>query len=233
MIRIKNWCKYQSYKDRRPPWIRFHRSMLDNYEYQTMSAEARALLPMLWLLACEYDDPSAGIIDQDPKKIAFRLRQSTENIDYCLRELQVSDFIECIESVTNPLQDRMQTVTPETETETETEEEGDPASPDLGNGKPLPFNSTEVMKIWNEVMNSTFATNKKILGEETKRRINVLTKTEFPTRQDWKKYFTALTNSDFLMGKTESPGRRPFRLTLEWAIKPANMIKVIEGNYHG
>lgn len=118
-ITIKNWSKYQSYKDRKPPWIRFHRSILDDYKFQSMSAEARAMLPMIWLLACENEDPKAGIIELEIREIAFRLRQSIENIEHCLFELQVSDFITCIESVTNPLQERNENVTTETETETD------------------------------------------------------------------------------------------------------------------
>ena len=232
MIKIKKWSKYQSYKDRKPPWIRFHRSMLDNYEYQTMSAEARALLPMLWLLACENEDPTSGIIDQDIKKISFRLRQSVENIEYCLRELQVSDFVECIESVTESLQNSNESVTPETETETETEEEGGQVTPSSGKA-PLPFNSTVVMNIWNEVMSDTSAYGKKLMDDTLRNRINNLTRNEFPTEDEWRKYFEALKTSDFLMGKTETRGRKPFRLSLEFAVRPSKMNNFFEGHYHG
>ncbi len=121
VIKIKNWSKHQSYKDRRPPWIRFHRSILDDYQYQMMKAESRALLPMLWLLACEDEDPTSGMIRISNDEITFRLRISNETVTESLRELEVSGFIECIESVTKPLQSRNETVTPETETETETE----------------------------------------------------------------------------------------------------------------
>ena len=123
MIKIINWDKYQSYKDRRPPWIRFHRTTLDDFGFQSMTADSRALLPMLWLLACEYEDPKAGCIDADIKEIAFRLRIPAKVVTACINELQASDFIECIETVTKPLRDRNETVPPETETETETETE--------------------------------------------------------------------------------------------------------------
>lgn len=97
-IKINNWSSYQSYKDRKPPWIRFHKTMLDNFEYHAMSANARALLPMLWLLASEYKDPTAGIIDISYKKIAFRLRQPEDIIIATIEEIKGSDFI----TVTNP-----------------------------------------------------------------------------------------------------------------------------------
>lgn len=121
MIQIKNWSKYQSYKDRKPPWIRFHTSMLDNYEFQMMAAESRALLPMLWLLACEYEDPKAGIIDMELKVLAFRLRLDEKIIKKSLDELESSGFIDCNKIVTDSLRDSNQAVSTETETETETD----------------------------------------------------------------------------------------------------------------
>ena len=29
----KNWSDFQHYKERNPPWIRLHRSLLDNFEW--------------------------------------------------------------------------------------------------------------------------------------------------------------------------------------------------------
>lgn len=130
MIKVVNWSSYQSYKDRKPPWIRFHKTMLDNYEFQTMSADARALLPMLWLLASEDNDPVSGCIRDSYEKITFRLRMDKNTFESALIEIEKSGFITlhqaienkpCNQSVTKPLQERNSTVTPETETETETD----------------------------------------------------------------------------------------------------------------
>ena len=121
MLKVINWSKYQSYKDRRPPWIRFHRTMLDNYEFQMMGADSRALLPMIWLLACEDEDPSSGNIDLEIKEISFRLRIDESTLTESLQELERCGFIECAGIVTKPLRNRNETVTTETETETETE----------------------------------------------------------------------------------------------------------------
>lgn len=130
MIKIKNWSSHQSYKDRKPPWIRLHKTMLDDYEFHLMSVNARALLPMLWLLASEDEDPTSGLIRNSFDKIAFRLRASKKDVVAGVRELEASGFIEgesqCNETVTKRLQDRSQSVTPETEAEAyskETEKE--------------------------------------------------------------------------------------------------------------
>ena len=130
MIRVTNWSSHQSYKDRRPPWIRFHKTMLDNYEFHMMSAEARALLPMLWLLASEDEDPVSGLIQDSYERITFRLRMDLKTFKDCIDEIEQAGFLEVLESkgdsqcnevVTNPYPVRNKTVTPETETETETE----------------------------------------------------------------------------------------------------------------
>jgi hypothetical protein len=98
--------------------------MLDNFEFHNMSANARALLPMIWLLASEDNDPLSGVIRYGSTKIAFRLRIRNETVTDALNELEQSGFIvqfqSCIESVHKPLRNSYETVTPETETETET-----------------------------------------------------------------------------------------------------------------
>ena len=48
----------------------------------------------------------------------------------------------------------------------------------------------------------------------------------------WEKIFSYIAGSQFLTGKTYTPGRSPFELDLEWIITPANLVKIIEGKYH-
>lgn len=57
---------------------------------------------------------------------------------------------------------------------------------------------------------------------------------ENPNRQKldwWRRFFSYVGQSDFLMGRVSSPGRKPFEVSLEWLIKADNMAKVIEGAY--
>lgn len=57
---------------------------------------------------------------------------------------------------------------------------------------------------------------------------------ESPKRQSldwWERFFAYCAKSLFLTGKTQSPGRRPFDLSLDWLVKAENMAKVIEGAY--
>ena len=70
-ITPKNWSTFQHYKDRSPVWIKLHRSLLNDYTFHSLPIASKALAPMLWLLASEYEE---GIIDAPTIEIAFRLR---------------------------------------------------------------------------------------------------------------------------------------------------------------
>jgi hypothetical protein len=65
----KDWGTFQHYKDRAPPWIKLHRTLLDNLDYYRLSAEAGKALPLIWLLASEKE----GRVPE-AQELAFRLR---------------------------------------------------------------------------------------------------------------------------------------------------------------
>lgn len=94
MLRVKNWASFQSYKDRKPPWIRLHKSLLDNFDFHTMSANARAILPMLWLLASEDGDPVSGLIRESYERISFRLRIPESDLEAAITEFRQKNFVE-------------------------------------------------------------------------------------------------------------------------------------------
>jgi hypothetical protein len=68
-MKIKNWTKFQHFKDRRPPWVKLYRDILDDIEWHELDPLAAKVLVMLWLIASEDD----GRIP-DTKTLAFRLR---------------------------------------------------------------------------------------------------------------------------------------------------------------
>lgn len=47
----------------------------------------------------------------------------------------------------------------------------------------------------------------------------------------WRALLERCGTSDFLCGRSQSVGRAPFNFTLDWALKPANMLKLLEGNF--
>ena len=62
-IRIKNWNTYQHYKHRRPPWIKLHTSLLEDYEFECLHDVSKLQLIAIWLVASRSKDIHA---DGDP-----------------------------------------------------------------------------------------------------------------------------------------------------------------------
>jgi hypothetical protein len=113
VIQPNNWADLQHYKDRSPPWIKLHKKLLDNYEFQCLPVASRALAPMLWLLASEHEK---GEIDADPKKLAFRLRTTEQEISDALKPLMDNEFFsECKQPASKPLAKPRRAARPETE----------------------------------------------------------------------------------------------------------------------
>jgi hypothetical protein len=119
-LRPKSWNEFQHYKRRHPPWVKLHKRLLDDFEFQSLPLASKALAPMLWLLASE---DRQGWIDAEAAKISFRLRISEEELDQAIRPLIEGGFFEHEEDASAVLALDMQQALPETETETESEEE--------------------------------------------------------------------------------------------------------------
>lgn len=96
----KNWLDFQHYKDRNPIWIKLHRKILDDYEYHCLPIASKALAPLLWLLASEYQD---GIIDGSLEKITFRLRVTAKEFETAMSPLVSSGFFDMYQDASTPL----------------------------------------------------------------------------------------------------------------------------------
>jgi len=68
-MKIKNWQRFQHFKDRKPLWIKLYLDLLDNLEWHELDGTTAKVLVMIWLLGAE----QKGELP-DTKKIAFRLR---------------------------------------------------------------------------------------------------------------------------------------------------------------
>lgn len=126
-MKIKNWSKFQHFKDRRPPWIKLYRDLLDDMEWHQLDPLASKVLVTLWLLASEDQN---GCLP-DTKTLAWRMRMTEKQILDCISKL--SHWLERDDS--NVISKRYQDDLPETETETETKKETKSAiacPPDVG-----------------------------------------------------------------------------------------------------
>jgi hypothetical protein len=68
-LRVKNWVEFQHYKDRNPPWIKLHRTLLDDYEFSRLQDASKAHLMLIWLFASQRD----GLVPDDPKFLKMKL----------------------------------------------------------------------------------------------------------------------------------------------------------------
>ena len=119
-MRIKDWPKFQHFKDRRPPWIKLYRDLLEDDQWYELSAASAKILISLWLLASE-DETKHGLLPS-VKKTAFRLRITEKALFAACAELSHWLIQDDITMISPP----RQLAPSETETETETEGEGEP-----------------------------------------------------------------------------------------------------------
>lgn len=113
-MKIKDWNKFQHFKDRKPPWIKLYRDLLDDVEWHELDPKAAKVMVMLWLIASEDFGELPSI-----KKLAFRLRMSEKDVEsHCSK---LSHWLICDDI--NAISEQYRCDAPETEGETETKKE--------------------------------------------------------------------------------------------------------------
>ena len=240
-MKIKNWKKLQHFKERTPPWVKLYRDILEQRDINMISDCSFRVLIGLWLLAAE-DKDLEGNLPEIPD-IAFRLRKSEKEITECLQEL--SAFL--VYDDTTLISSQYQDDAPETETEAYSKEiekekrlraEQKSSTPPLFkklNPKDLEDDWLEkllppdnVIEMWNEI----------IVGESEKtKHIRVTTvrtdnikrrnKDSLYKGQDWLDYFQRIKADSFCMGE------KGWKATIDWALKPTSITKMLEGGYNG
>jgi len=93
-LRVKNWDTFQQYKDRDPKWIKVHRDLLYDYEFDRLEEVAQIHLVKIWLLAAKLGNR----IPNDPVWVARQIgAKSKVNIN----QLCTNGFLIPYESVQN------------------------------------------------------------------------------------------------------------------------------------
>lgn len=225
---VKNWDSFQHYKDRSPPWIKLHKGLLDDFDYQRLPLASRALAPMIWLLASESND---GAVEYNIEKLAFRLRTSVDEVEQGLTPLIDKGFLLV---ASNPLASAVHSACLETETETEIETETS-----LVASKPATevCPHQEIIKLYAEILPELpqpriwegqrqqnlasrwrwVLSDQKAKGKPADREAGL----EF-----FRRMFEYIHRSDFLMGRA---GR--WSADLAWIVKAEPFAKILQGNY--
>lgn len=131
-LTVVNWDTYQHYRDRNPPWIKFHSSALEDPVIAALPDAAKAHLFGVWLLASRLDNK----IPADPAFIGKRINATTKiDLSLLLRCGFVDWGCGCEQHASNPLatcsernlartqrRDRGETEERQSRAETETEQ---------------------------------------------------------------------------------------------------------------
>ncbi len=77
-LSVKNFDRFQHYRDRRPPWIKLYVELLNDYEFTALSDVMRYHVMGLWIIASQTDNK----IPYDAKWIARELHATSKiNLD--------------------------------------------------------------------------------------------------------------------------------------------------------
>jgi len=101
-MRIKNWNKFQHFKDRKPIWIKLYRDLLDDLNWHELDGKSAKALVMIWLIASE----DCGKLP-DTKSLAFRLRMSEKDTKDIVTRLSAWLEQDDIDGISNVYQDDM------------------------------------------------------------------------------------------------------------------------------
>ena len=117
-MKIKNWTKFQHFKDRKPPWVKLYRDLLDDIEWHELDPVAAKVLTMLWLIASEDDGNIPEL-----KILSFRLRMPLKTTKDCITKLNHWLEQDDINVISNGYQNDSLETERETERETEIKRE--------------------------------------------------------------------------------------------------------------
>lgn len=122
-LSLKNFAKHQHYKDRRPPWIKLHAAILEDYEFSCLQDASKAHLLLIGLLASKLNN-------RIPNDAAWIARQIGASTTVDIQVLVASGFLIVMQDASAVISPRKQSALVETETEREakTETETSPAS---------------------------------------------------------------------------------------------------------
>jgi hypothetical protein len=224
MGHVKNWAKFQHYKDRSPPWIKLQKDLLNDWEFARLPIASKALAPLLWLLASETTDGSVSV---DVGFLAFRLRWPEKDVSDGLNPLIQSGFVIVDSAV---LAECYQDATPEGEGETEGETEkacassSDEAPP---RSDPIPYQAIA------DLFNSNMVGLAKVREVTTDRKTMIRTawrsSKERQSIEFWQAYFEECAADPFLNGTGPyKPPHENWRPTFNHLLKTKVVTQVFE-----
>lgn len=130
-LAVTNFRKFQHYKNRKPPWIKFYVDLLDpHHPINQLPIPTRYLFDRLLLLAAEWNNA----IPNSPEFIATHVSMPNEDCRQALAQLMKGRWIKETTSTRRASKAAGKNAPPETETELEIETPLPPLSDEVKNG---------------------------------------------------------------------------------------------------
>jgi hypothetical protein len=79
-LRVRNWDRFQHYKDRKPIWIKYHVDLLDNTDLRELPYSTRLLWDQILLLTARYGNPIEADYEAIAKLTRIDLRSVREGV---------------------------------------------------------------------------------------------------------------------------------------------------------
>lgn len=112
--RVRNWSKFQHYKNRNPPWIKLHVELLSSEDWVSLDDASKLLAIVCMVIASKND----GHVPDNPEYI--------QRVAYLCRKPNIKPLIECgflenLQAGASESKQKITTACPEKEGETEKE----------------------------------------------------------------------------------------------------------------
>lgn len=223
---VKNFEKFQHYKDRNPPWIKLYNEVLEDYTFGSLPDASKAHLLAIWLLASR----TGNKLPFDADWIAKRIN-ATEAVNLTL--LAEAGFIVIDQPLQQPehvaskvLQTVEADARPETETEGETEQrERQSRAEQTGALAPAPDLDAAVAD-WNAMAEK--------IGLPAVQRLTAARKSNLKNRlaecgglEGWRAALEKIAASSFCRGDSRSGWRADF----DFILQAKSFTKLMEGGY--
>ena len=224
-LSVPNLDKNQHYKDRRPPWIKLHASLLQDYEFSLLTDAEKYQIIALWLLASQLDNK----IPEDEGWLCGQIQAKKININK-FKELRMLENHDC-----NTLAECYQSALVETEAEAEAETETDKEARGETLSESPPQRSIcpyqKILALYHTILPELPSVVD--LTDKRKKAISARWKNGMNGLDNWQAYFEHCRESKFLMGKVDPPrGRKQFLADIDFLIREATIVSTQEGKYH-
>lgn len=221
-LSVKNWSDFQHYKDRTPPWIKLHNSLLDSYEFECLPDASKAHLLCIWMLASRTGNKIPNNAEWIKKKIGA---SSKVDLDLLI-ESEFLCYHDASDLLHNEKQNATRSVPSEEERRGEEREDNSSESNDSNVGKPTPPSFEEIKNLYNSIF--TELPKCKEVNNERQSKMRAMIRSQLKTIEDWKMYFEYVkTNCTWVLQPKPKGGQN----NIDWFLKQRNYLGAKEGTY--